>query len=767
MERLYLKNFFFLFSIFIFSPFAFSQEEIQTIFPLAYFQKEMNQLSFREEANESEKKLIGLLEKFFNQNGISYQRINYFPSAIIQSFSEGLEVSFKGNSNKNTYFVFPLDQREGNSDKSNNFGILIALKAVLELNEEALFLEENLHFLFLGGELTRNFPIGSRFFIENSPTNLNDSFFYYFEISNPNNWQIRTQGTAPFYITPMNQLQTLLTNLKDKKINFTVLDSYPLRNSFINKESQPFATYDNIPLPLVTISSSKEYKEEIIDEILNDSWAPFFYNLAYKIPIKSFNETNDFYLFFQIKDQFLFLKSSFYIIFIFILVNLIILFNLIKRKTSDKIRSETLQAFWFFLFLFFLLFLSLVLTSWLLPFLMPLSYNPSSILIYFKITFASFIAFSFLYLVHKSLSVFYKQSFLYMSLFFFFSLGFLVSFYNILSSFFFIINGLLIFIGAFSPSFIKFLFNLLAFASFFLFIQMGMSESWIDYFESTDPQVNLIMTSILLPFLLLIISYTTPSKTKTKRRYSRYIFSKIQISLLLASLFAIFISLESNKIQKVEEIYIREVWEKNSINKKYDISYSEIENENIKKYIESLIEQRKDPNYLKENSSFLTLSLEDAPAIRRNDYLLDMQFPFQPESLSLNLNTKAQLIPIIYKSSFPYEVNDNNELSFIIGPNPPQKLTINLSLEDLPYFNYTIKFSRLLPEEIFNDKETNTQYKINWYQEVIQEGSLDKEKKGTSNLLDVSKLESDPTFIRLRNLPLPTYSIFSLTKNNS
>ena len=740
--------------------------------------QEIDKLSFRSEGNAQETKLLNLIASFLREEMIPFYPLPYAPSSLIQSFSAGLRVSFLSDtrSEENAYFIFPLDQREGSSPSSNNAGLYIALEAILSLKNKKEPLGRNLHFLFLGGEVTRNVPIGSLFFLQNSALSFQNSLFYYFEVSNFNQWTLHTQGRKTYYITPLEQVKGFLASLRMiPSLTFKVEDSLPVKSIFQDRPSEPFATYGELSLPFLLIESpdiGTSALKDLEETLSRVRWSDFFEEIAYAPPSGSFEKTNQYYLYFQVGNIFATINSSYYLIFIFFLANFITFTGFRKVRFVNERVKQALEFTWLFVFLFFLFFLGLLATSWLSPWLLPPMdiQEVSPFLLYFKVAFANFLSFSFLYLTHSILGNLPKQTYLYMSLFSFLFLGSLVALYNLLSSFFFFLNAILVFLGLITRRKARLIFNLLSFLWLFYFVQEGVDSYWLTYFYSGEASYNLILTAGLFPYLLLILSYTTPSSRFFSRRFSRSIFSKMQTALFLGFLFAVLSTLILFYLPKARPVVeVRETWitseEKETlriVGQEEGESTEDLEVLRAEWIAQDLLA----PAPLARSRTQAKIDWVESSLFKRQDYKIDIQFPFRPASARIVISSESPISPIVYRSDFPYEINSRGNLIFSLGPSPPENLSFSFSfsVESLSRLNLWLSFDSLPYEKEVLDKGENKAYRLLWTQRVTQMGRVVQEQVGTSlNSLN-STLEEDPNIERLRLRPLPEQKLFRISR---
>jgi hypothetical protein len=246
----------------------------------------------------------------------------------------------------------------------------------------------------------------------------------------------------------------------------------------------------------------------------------------------------------------------------------------------------------------------------------------------------------------------------------------------------------------------------------------------------------------------------------------------MQTSLFLSFLFAVFTSLilfysirPIPLLQVREARIIGEEGERENLTLLSSVEQTDLTDQDLKDLRQEWLESDASAPLPLANSHLRAkIDWVESSLFRRQDYTINIQFPFKPASARIIISSQLRITPIVYRSDLPYEIDPQGNLSFTLGPNPPENLSFSFSFsaENTSRLSLWLSFDSMPYEKEIVLGEDETIYRLLWTQRIVQMGGVVREESGSSPHSLNATLDEDPAIQRLRERPLPEQKLFAL-----
>lgn len=700
----------------------------------------------RTENSHNEELAFDYIRSILNRNNIEYNQIGLGGVENFHSFSSIIETHFSGTSDKDLYFVFPVNHPiETPKDESGAAGLSLALQLCKSLSK--MNLPVNVHVLFMGAEYGRSeeYQLGTRAFLENYYLESPSQVIYITLPSNKVQLDLRTSGTdivAPAWLVE-HAAESLIHN--SVNFNFSTI-RFNLHQMGLNEDSTRIDPYLQAGLPALHLRGVPSSAGIDIQTLHN-----YLLNFVHTFPSEVPSQWDKHYLFFKYKNFTLLIQEFSYIIIVLLLFASVLLYPFFRRKRFYRYLRSIGHNGWVLPIIFALMFLYLLFATLLLEGIAV--YRQSSLMwqqvpslfLLLKIAFAGFL----FALSHRITIPFhftrFRGSFYSASGLFFLLINVLIlTTYNLSLT----LYGAAIFILGFLFTIVRhrltkliYLLISILFITVILFYMFRTGSSRAIYgILLSRYQGNLLVSFHLLPYMLFILRlrvlYHHPKQSLTKRMTlaSDLLFGTISAVLLTYFLFFYSISPGSRQMIQVNE-------QIDSTLRTHSLLFESSEPLDSFTYGQVLFapesdvkvnsEDRSVKKELPYKDSVISISIDTQEFLGRTTYTLTIITPFPPEKLDVKLSSVETIT--LYDSDFPVSpLRDPHTLLFHIGRFPgipfsfsftvPEKL--EGTLETVAHF-YSVPYHTQIDQ---------SRFEVDYHLQAVSSVSLPISIDSTSSL---------------------------------
>ncbi|GEM_PF-2837843 len=700
----------------------------------------------RAENSHNEELAFDYISGTLSRNNIEYNRIGLGGFENFHSFSSIIKTHFSGASDKDVYFVFPVNHPfDTPQDESGAAGLALALQLCKSLSKRNL--PVNVHVLFMGAEYGRSkdYQLGTRAFLENYYPETPSQVVYITLPSDTVQLNLRTSGTD--IVAPAWLVEFAADSLIQNSVDFTFSTiRFNLHQMGLNEESTRIDPYLQAGLPALHLQGVSSSKGIDIQTLHN-----YLLNFIHTYPTEIPSQWDTHYLFLKYKNFTLLIQEFSYIIIVLLLFASVLLYPFFRRKRFYRYLKSIGHNGWVLPIIFALMFLYLLLATLLLEGIA--AYRQSSLMwqqvpslfLLLKVVFAGFL----FALSHRITIPFHftrlRGSFYSASGLLFLLINVLIlTTYNLSLTLYgaaiFILGFLFTIVRHRLTKLIYLLISILFITVTLFYIFRTGSSRAIYGIVLSRYQGNLLVAFHLLPYMLFILRlrvlYHHPKQSLTRRLTlaSDLLFGTISAVLFTYLLFFYSLNPGNRQLIQVNE-QIDSTQHTHSLLFKSSEPLHSFTYGQVLFAPEKEVKVNSDDRNVKKKlpyiDSVITISIDTQEFLGRTTYTLTIITPFPPEKLNVKLSSMETIT--LFDSDFPVSpLRDPHTLQFHVGRFPqipfsfsftvPQKL--EGTLETTAHF-YSIPYQTTMDR---------SRFEVNYHLEAVSSVSLPISIDSTTSL---------------------------------